>query len=160
MNPFPNHSEVLVSSLSKKEVEGRLEKETQDVNFLDFERRILKGFKFNGKVESDFFRLSLAINKPDSFLPLILGKIEQTPKGCILFLKYRLFPSSTFFLGFWTVVTIALSVFFGLSEKPIYAGFSLFACFGNYYFAWNYFKMKIKISQQIFHRILNLDNKD
>jgi len=161
MNPFPNHSEVLVSALSKKEVEQRLEKVTLDVNFLDYEQRLQKGFQFNGKVEKESFRLSLAINKPDSFLPLILGKIEATPKGCILFLRYRLFPSSTFFLGFWTVVTLGLAAFFGLvSQNPVYAGISLLAAIGNYYFAWSYFKRKIKISQEIFHEMLNLDRKD
>jgi len=158
MNPFPNHSEVLVSPLKKKEVEMRLEKVTQDINFLDYEQRIQKGFKFNGKVEKDSFSLSLVIDRPDSFLPLILGSIEETPKGCILFLRYRLFPSSTFFLGFWTVVTLALAAFFGFaSQKPVYAGISILACIGNYYFAWNYFKRKIKISQQIFHGMLNID---
>jgi hypothetical protein len=160
MNPFPYHSEVLVSALSTMEVERRLEKVTQDVNFLDYEQRIRKGFKFNGRVDEGSFRLSLAIDKPDSFLPLILGNIEETPKGCILFLRYRLFPSSSFFLGFWTVVTLVLTVFFGLSHKPIYAGFCFLACIGNYSFAWNYFKRKIKISQEIFHRILNVDQQD
>lgn len=161
MNPFPNHSEVLVSALSKKEVEQRLEKVTLDVNFLDYEQRLQKGFQFNGKVEKESFRLSLAINKPDSFLPLILGKIEDTPKGCILFLRYRLFPSSTFFLGFWTVVTLGLALVFGLvSQKPVYAGISLLVAIGNYFFAWSYFKRKIKISQEIFHEMLNLDRKD
>ncbi|MCR9014262.1 hypothetical protein [Aquiflexum gelatinilyticum] len=161
MNPFPNHSEVLVSALSKKEVEQRLEKVTLDVNFLDYEERLQKGFQFNGKVEKESFRLSLVVNKPDSFLPLILGKIEATPKGCILFLQYRLFPSSAFFLGFWTVVTLTLAVFFGfVTQKPIYAGLSILACIGNYYFAWIYFKRKIKLSKGIFHEILNLKVMD
>ena len=155
MNPFPNHSEVLVSALSKNEVEGRLSAVTKDINFLDYEERLQKGFQFNGKVEKESFRLSLVVDKPDSFLPLILGKIEATPKGCILFLQYRLFPSSAFFLGFWTVITLTLAVFFGfVSQKPIYAGLSILACIGNYYFAWIYFKRKIKISQQVFHQIL------
>lgn len=161
MNPFPNHSEVLVSSLSIKEVEGRLEKVTLDINFLDYEQRLQKGFKFNGKVEKGSFRLSLAIDKPDSFIPLILGKIEATPRGSILFLRYRLFPSSTFFLGFWTIVTLAMAVFFEfVSQNPIYAGISLLVAGGNYFFAWSYFKRKIKISQEIFHEMLNLDRKD
>lgn len=156
MNPFPNHSEVLVSALSKKEVEQRLERVTLDVNFLDYEQRLQKGLKFNGKIGSGSFRLSLAIDKPDSFLPMITGNIEETPKGCILFLRYRLFPSSSFFLVFWTVVTLTLAVFFVFSQNPVYASFSLIACFANYYFAWNFFKRKIKISQEIFHRILNI----
>ncbi|MCL6260077.1 hypothetical protein M3O96_13330 [Aquiflexum sp. TKW24L] len=161
MNPFPNHSEVLVSALSKKEVEVRLKKVTHDINFLDYEQRLQKGFKFNGQVGKDAFRLSLAIDNPDSFLPLILGKIEGTPKGCILFLQYKLFPSSTFFLGFWTVVTLALTVFFGfISHKPAYAAFCFLACVGNYLFVWNYFKRKISISKGIFHEILNLNLKD
>jgi hypothetical protein len=161
MNPFPNHSEVLVSALSQKEVEFRLTKVTQDINFLDYDQRLQKDFKFNGQVDKDSFRLSLAIDNPDSFLPLILGRIEGTPKGCILFLQYKLFPGSKFFMGFWTIVTMVLTIFFGfISQMPIYAVFCFLACVGNYLFAWSYFKRKIIVSKGIFHEILNLQVMD
>jgi hypothetical protein len=112
-------------------------------------------------LEEDSFSISLVIDKGDSFLPLIKGKFETTPKGCILFLKYSLFPSSVFFLAFWTIVTLLLTLFFGLVAKNLwYALISFFLGFGNYFFAWVYFKRKIKVSQAIFHELLNFSEED
>ena len=158
---FPNHTEVFVSAFSKKEVVDRLGKVTKNVNFLDFEARKAKGHKFNGTLEEDRFSVSLVIDRGDSFLPLIKGKFENTPKGCILFLKYSLFPSSVFFLAFWSIVTILLTIFFGLVAKNLwYALISFLLGLGNYLFSWAYFKRKIRISQGIFYELLNFSEED
>lgn len=158
---FPNHTEILVSAFSKKEVVDRLGKVTKNVNFLDYEARIAKGYKFNGILEEDRFSVSLIIDKGDSFLPLIKGKFETTPKGCILFLKYSLFPSSVFFLAFWTIVTILLTLFFGLVAKNLwYALITFLLGLGNYLFAWSYFKRKTRISQGIFYKLLNFPEEN
>jgi len=153
---FPSSSEVLVSSLSKKEVLARLDRVTRNVNFLDIESRKANGFKFNGQIFEDRFRISLFIDKADSFLPLIKGKIESTPSGSILFLEYSLFPGSVFFLGFWTAVSVLLGMVFGfLVGKPVFALVSIALGIGNYWFTWSHFKRKIKISQGIFLSLLN-----
>ena len=110
----------------------------------------------NGTLEKDRFRISLMIKKADSFLPLIKGKLDSTPSGSILFLEYSLFPGSVFFLGFWTAVSVLLGLVFGfLVEKPVFALVSFVVGIGNYWFAWNHFKRKIKISQEIFLGLLN-----
>lgn len=152
---FPKHSEVLVSALKKAEVLQKLDLVTRDPNFLDYESRKENGFKFNGKIGKDSFRISLVITKADSFLPLIKGKLEDTPTGSILFLEYSLFPGSVFFLGFWSLVTLMLFFFFGfIGEKPGFALISLFLGIGNYAFVSNHFKRKIKTSQEIFYQLL------
>jgi hypothetical protein len=154
---FPNHSEVLVSSWTKEEVMERVDLVTRDANFLEYELEKNKGYQFNGTLGRDSFRLSLVITKADSFLPLIKGKLESTPKGCILFLRYSLFPGSVFFLGFWSVMTVILAIFFAMvAGNFLFSGISLAVGIGNYLFAWNHFKRKIKISQEIFHELLNL----
>lgn len=153
---FPSQSEVLVSSLSKEVVLANLQEVTKQVNYLDYDLKQDQEFQFNGKIEKDQFHISLLIQKADSFLPLIKGKIEDTPMGCILFLTYRLFPSSTFFLGFWSLVTLGLTLFFGLvQQQTVYAILSLSFGIFNYLFAWLHFKRKIKISQDIFHQLLD-----
>lgn len=154
--PFlPSQSEILVSSLPKEALLGRIQQVTRNVNFLDIEARKSNGFQFNGMVHADGFRVSLVIEKADSFLPLIKGNVEESPHGSILFLEYSLFPGSVFFLVFWTLVTVGLFFFFGLmAEKPLYALISLAIGFGNYLFAWSYFKKKTKASQKIFHELL------
>lgn len=152
---FPHQSEVLVSPQSKIEVMNNLGKVTKNMNFLAYDALKENTHLFNGTILENSFSLSLVIDRADSFLPLIKGKIEDTPMGSILFLSYSLFPSSAFFLGFWTVISLLLCLFFGLiTGNYIYA----VICFGfallNYGFAWAHFKRKIKISQQVFHQIL------
>lgn len=160
--PFlPSHSEILVTVFSRKEVVERLGKATKNVNFLDYEARNANGFKFNGILTEEGFNVSLFVNKGDSFLPLINGKFEATPKGCILFLKYSLFPSSVFFLAFWSIVTVLLTIFFGLIVKNLqYALITFSLGLGNYLFAWSYFKRKIKVSRTIFHELLNFTEEE
>lgn len=153
---FPNHSEVLVSTINKEEILNRLKLITKSANFLDFDTEKNDGHLFNGNLEKDRFRISLMIKKADSFLPLIKGNIESTPSGSILFLEYSLFPGSVFFLGFWSTVSILLGMVFGfLVDKPLLALISVTLGIGNYWFAWSHFKRKIKISQEIFLGILN-----
>jgi hypothetical protein len=157
MSFFPKHSEVLVSPLKKEELLQKLDLVTKDPNFLDYEARNENSHQFNGTLGKQGFRISLVITKADSFLPLIKGKLEETPTGSILFLEYSLFPGSVFFLGFWSFVTILLFFFFGfMVEKAGFALISLGVGVGNYIFAWSHFKRKIKISQQIFLELLNL----
>lgn len=151
---FPNHSEVLVSTLKKEEILKRLDLVTESANFLDYKSNL--GHLFNGNLEKDRFRISLVIDKADSFLPLIKGNMESTPSGSILFLNYSLFPGSAFFLGLWTMLTVLLAlIFVVLVDKPYLALISIGFGIGNYWFAWFNFKRKIKISQEIFLGLLN-----
>jgi len=65
---------------------------------------------FNGIVKPTSFRISKIVKQPDNFLPLIIGKIEPTSNGSILFLKYQLFFSSLFFISFWSVITLLITI--------------------------------------------------
>lgn len=156
MSFFPNHSEVLVSTLKNEEILKRLDLVTKNANFLDYKAEKNPVQLFNGSIEKNSFRISLVINRADSFLPLIKGEMESTPSGSILFLEYRLFPGSAFFLGFWTMVTVILALIFVLMVGKFYlAIISIAVGIGNYWFAWSHFKRKIKISQDIFFGLLN-----
>lgn len=158
---FPTQSEILVSSLSVIEVLSNLDKVTKDANFLAYDRNEDKGFLFNGNIKRNTFSISLVIYKADSFLPLIKGKIESTPMGSILFLSYSLFPSSAFFLGFWTIVTLCLALFFGfIASQYLYALISIAVGILNYSFAWTHFNRKIKSSQKIFHELLETNRTE
>jgi len=156
MSFFPNHSEVLVSTLKKEEILKRLNLVTKSANFLDYIADSNSVQVFNGSLEKNSFRISLVINRADSFLPLIKGEIESTPSGSILFLEYSLFPGSVFFLGFWTLLTIILALIFVLLvSNPYLAILSITLGIANYWFARSHFKRKIKISQGIFLELLN-----
>lgn len=152
---FPHQSEILVSPQTKTEVMRNLGKVTKSMNFLAYDALKQNTHLFNGTIKENSFSISLVIDRADSFLPLIKGKIEDTPMGSILFLSYSLFPSSAFFLGFWTVVSLLLCLFFGLnSEKYVYSALSFGFALFNYGFAWAHFRRKIKLSQAVFHEIL------
>jgi hypothetical protein len=59
------------------------------------------------------------ITHPDNFLPLIVGKIEATSKGSILFITYRMFPSTLFYLSFLCLMLLLASLFFSGSRKKL-----------------------------------------
>lgn len=161
MDIFPHHSEILVSSFSCEEVVRKIAAVTKKIDYLDYREYSVKSYQFNGKIDKSRFRLSLVIRRADSFLPLIRGKIEPTKTGCILFLKYTLFPSSIFFLAFWSVITLFMAIFFFFYENQwIYAAACLMAGIGNFAFSWFYFKSKLKQSQLIFHQMLDLQEKN
>ena len=160
MNLLPQHTEVLVSSLSCKEVVKRLDAVTKDITALDVQDFSPKKI-FSGRVNTDSFHLSLEMDSADSFLPLIHGKIETTQSGCILFLSYKLFPGSAFFLHFWMLVTALLGLFFLVVEQdPLYALLSFAVGLGNLAFGWAHFNRKLRKSQKVFHEMLSLQRKD
>ena len=161
MNIFPHHSAILVSSFSCEEVVRKIAAVTKRVDYLDYREYAVKSYQFNGKIDESRFRLSLVIRRADSFLPLIRGKIEPTKTGCILFLKYTLFPSSVFFLAFWSLITLFMAIFFFFyGNQWVYAAACLTAGVGNFAFSWFYFKSKLKQSQSIFHQMLDLQEKN
>jgi len=153
---LPHYTEVLVSSMTCEEVITRLDGVTKDVDYLAHPLQD-RGQLFNGKVYDQSFHLSLVVRRADSFLPLIKGEIESTHSGCIIFLDYRLFPGSVFFLIFWSIITLAMGMFFFFVEQePWFAMASLAIGIGNVWFAWSHFKRKVKQSQKIFHQMLSL----
>jgi hypothetical protein len=159
---LPEFSEILVSQLDSRQILERISSVTAQEDNVEYAvPQSDSSFLFNGKVKTDSFYISEKVSKADSFLPLITGKIEPTPKGAILFLDYRFFPSTLFFLGFWSVITALLTVFFLLVQQNwVYAlvSFSLGAL--NYFFAKNHFRRKVKRSQYILHQMLETQLKD
>jgi len=161
VNIFPNHSEVLVSPFTSEEVASKIAAVTRKVNYMDLRDFAKNSHQFNGQVDQNRFRLSLAIQRADTFLPLIKGNIASTKSGCIIFLHYSLFPSSVFLLAFWSLIALLMALFFIFYDRQwIYA----FACLAtgifNYGFSWTYFRSKLKKSQMIFHQMLSLQEKE
>ena len=158
---MPYDSETLVSALSKEEVLGHLNRVTKEVNYLDQRTQGKGEIIFNGIVGSKGFRISKVINRADTFLPLILGRIEATPRGSIIFIDYRLFPGALFFLGFWSIILIAFTVLYSL-VIPNY-GYAII-CFTlalvNYVIAIYFFNRQVKTSRNLFHKLINLQMKD
>lgn len=160
LSPF--YSEILVSPLPAEEVMKKVCRVTKEVNLQaipireDEEREL-----FNGSVNKDNFQLSLKTENADSFLPLIRGSVESTRKGSILFIQYSFFPSTVFFLGFWIVASFFMMVFFlTLQQDWKLAALSLVVGGGNYWFSSLHFRRKVRKSQHVLHRMLDLQPND
>ncbi len=115
MQWWPGKSEVVVSNLPRHEVFRRLHLAVKPANFQSFQNRALEQesedvFLFNGKVSDTGFAISKMVQKPDNFLPLITGKVSHTSTGSLISIKYGLFPSVKFFLGFWFILMLLFSM--------------------------------------------------
>jgi len=153
MNWLPFGRETLVSALSKEEVLDRLAAVTRGTRAEGLpEIRPL----FNGLVETDGFRLSRVIEKGDSFLPLLLGKVEDTPRGSIIFARYQLFSTTRFFLWFWTLVLLSFSLFFFLvTNQFLQGGVCLFLSGVNYGLVVFFFHRQLLPSKKLFLEVIN-----
>jgi hypothetical protein len=161
LNLIPYHSETLVSALSKEEVLGNLMRVTREVNFLDTSTLLDEKIKFNGMIGRESFRISKAIKKGETFLPLVIGKVEGTPRGSIIFLQYRLFPSALFFLIFWTIILIGFSLFHVFAIPNLLNSIlCIFLAAVNYGLGLLFFHRQLKISRKIFHELIDFQMKD
>lgn len=161
MKLLPYHTETLVSALSKQEVLGHLIRVTAEVNYLDQRTRGNNKILFNGMVGQKGFRISKVVDKGDTFLPLVLGQVEETPRGSIIFLKYRLFPGAIFFLLFWSFILAAFTVyFFAFIHQFNYGAICLALGLANYGLAMYFFQRQVNASRKIFHQLINFQLKD
>ncbi len=161
MNLLPYDSETLVSALSKEEVLSHLNRVTREVNYLDPRTQVKGEVVFNGIVGQKGFRISKVVNRADTFLPLILGKVEATPRGSIIFINYRLFPGALFFLAFWTIILVAFTAFYTfLIPNYGYAAICFALSLVNYVIAMYFFNRQVKASRKVFHQLINFQMKD
>ena len=161
MNFLPFHSETIVSALSKEEVLGHLIRVTKEVNFLDARTQQDSKILFNGMIGQEGFRISKSIRKGDAFLPLIIGEVEPTPRGSIIFIRYRLFPGTVFFMAFWSIILIAFMAFyFGVLRNIEKGSICLGLAMLNYALGVFFFHRQVKASREVFHELINFQMKD
>lgn len=158
---MPYDSETLVSSHPKEEVLYYLNRVTREVNYLDKRSQEKSEAVFNGIVGQNGFRISKVVDRSDTFLPLLLGKIEDTPRGSIIFIDYKLFPGALFFLIFWTVVLSVFTVLYAfVIPNYTYAIICGGLGFINYFLAIYFFNRQVKSSRKLFHQLINFQMKD
>ena len=161
MNLFLFHSETLVSALTKEEVLGHLIRVTREVNFLDARTQLDSKIWFNGMIGQDRFRISKAVRRGDSFLPLMKGEVESTPRGCIIFVRYSLFPTTVLFLSFWSVVLLSFAAYYFVGLQNIsYGSICVGLAVLNYILGILFFQRQVKASRELFHELINFEMKD
>jgi hypothetical protein len=161
---LPFRSETLVSPLSKEVVQSKLARVTRPT--------LEKGHKggidvrlgqslFNGQVGEGTFSISRVLRKGDTFLPLLSGRVEATPRGSLIFLRYSMFPSARLFLLFWTLILLALAMAYSMGLQQVGKGLVCFALSGlNYGLALFFFHRQVRRSRELFLEVIHIQEKD
>lgn len=151
---LPRSTETWVVAFSIHEVEERLARAT--TSKLLIQNKIHdKAVKFTGHIQQGRFRISRKVTRPNSFLPLVIGTIDPTSSGCILFLKYKLFPSTRMYLLFWLSFAMLMGTILSYQYKDIVlmAGIVLImACILGV--AWANFNIQLRLTRSELQNVL------
>lgn len=112
--------------------------------------------KFIGWIEGEKFRISKKLARPDNFSPVLKGTIEESSKGIIIVVKYRLMFSTKLFLLFWSIILLFLSIFFILQyDAFLYGVIAMATGVINYLIVYVNFKKQVRISHDLFINMLD-----
>lgn len=114
-----------------------------------------ENFSFNGWVREKRFRIALRVFRVNHFLPLVIGQIEPTASGNILFVDYKLFPATRVLLTLWTILLIFGSVAGAYQSKNVLyllGGLGLIVLI--HAVAWSNFNLQLKLTRDALHRII------
>jgi len=149
---LPTENETIVLPWSGSDVYRRMQVSTSQKTFLQPNEAELL---FNGWVLPYRFRVSLRYRRPGYFQPLVTGKIEVSTTGCILFLRYRLFPMTRTLMQLWSVLIVLGTAVTGYSYRssmPLLAGLVLFAAM--HLIARSNFKLHLGPTREAIHRVV------
>ncbi|TRX50412.1 hypothetical protein FNH22_25560 [Fulvivirga sp. M361] len=150
---FPRKRETVVLPITTDEVLIKLARVTRAVSLLT--KKEGPQHLFNGTITNAQFTLSLRIDYPNNYIPLIKGRFEDSSRGCILFLSYDLFFSSLLFLVFWSVLSVLISLFlFFYAQESTYAFIALSGGLANYVVTLMNFKKQFFQSKQLLLDVL------
>jgi hypothetical protein len=151
INFFPFNNETLVVAREWPDVLDRLSNATMSLN----SNQIKPTAVFYGWIKADRFRFSLKTRRPNSFVPLIIGTIEPTSTGCILFLEYRFFPVTRMYLIFWSLFIILAGIVIAHQYHKIYMSIlALVLALLINWIAWANFNLQKDLSRKALLKIL------
>ncbi|AHM60636.1 hypothetical protein D770_11895 [Flammeovirgaceae bacterium 311] len=156
MQLFPYKQETFVLPYTADEALKRMRVHTRPISGeYEFSTNEEKRFLFNGVVKKGIFRISRRVQKPENFLPLLLGRLETTSVGSLLFVSYRLFFATAMFLIFWSVVCLLLTLFFLIYHQAwLYAGIAFGTGCVQYIIAIKNFSFQVNRSRQELEKVL------
>lgn len=160
MRLLPLYQKTIVLPINEQETAWRLEQVIRPlIKDVEYAEEAEASFLFNGWIKENQFRISRKIRHPETFLPIIIGRIEGTSVGSILFIQYRLFFSAAMFLIFWTIVCLLMSLFFLiLHQEYIYAAVAFGLGLSNYIIATKNFHIQVRDSQKTLNEALKFEN--
>lgn len=151
---LPSKVESYQTSHSLEEVSDRLAYVTTDKLLL--QNQEADRFLFTGWVKSDHFRISLKIKRPNSFLPIARGLVEPSSGGCMVLVRYELFPSTKMFLTFWCMFALLVGLYVTFQYKQwIYAASTLLFLIVILWVAWSNFKIQLTETRDTLTKVLS-----
>lgn len=155
MTLIPHKNETLVLPITCEQVISRLSLLTQPASLTELSGD--EEIRFNGFVGTTNFQISRKLSYPQNYLPLIKGRIETSSRGCIIFLKYRLFFGSLMFFTFWTIMTILIGLFLiFFTAEYVYAVISFASGAINFLVTVMNFNKQVSISKRVFCEVLKI----
>ena len=160
MNILPGHTEIIVSALQPHEITETLKKAVEPEPRNRIYHRFSDQFPFTGAVLPGEFRIIPFNEGSDYFVPRIIGRIEPSGNGSMIFMEFRMAKLTRLTLIFFIVVSILILVFFLLYRHRVYIGVTAFiAGIINYVLALRNFKASSKRVKGKILWLLNLRKK-
>ena len=108
-----------------------------------------------GWIKDDRFQLILRQRRPNSFMPMVEGRVDPTSTGCLIFLRYKLMPITRMYLVLWTIIALGSGLFLAI----FYARFLIsLASLGTvmliHGIAWANFKIHHKPLRDVIFKVL------
>lgn len=155
---LPQSSRTLVTILTPDEVYQRLRDATTR-QLLMQNKVVTQRVAFVGAVLPDQFSISLKVSRPNSFLPLIKGRLEPTQSGCLIFMKAFLFPSTRTYLIFWLLfVLVAGAIVTRQYESFLVLAVPLILDLAILWISWANFKMQLRLTMRALDDVLDDQN--
>jgi hypothetical protein len=150
---LPNHYETFVLTQSSLETIQKIHKvTTSKVLLLNQEGA---QYQFSGWVRENGFRISLKISRPNNYIPLVIGRIETTSSGCLVFATYKLFPVTKMFLIFWSLfITMAGVLTSYQYQSLVYLAVAFLILLTVHWITWSNFKIQLKLTRQTLLEVL------
>ena len=108
-----------------------------------------------GWVKEDRFQLIIRQRRPNSFMPMVEGRVDRTSTGCIIFLQYKLMAITRMYLLLWTVIAFISGMFLTVYYQQVLLGLG---CVGIivliYAIAWANFRIHRRPLREIIHKVL------
>lgn len=150
---LPHFQETVISTQPSEFVISKIDAATSTKLLLQNQND--PTYFFIGWVREGRFRISLKINRPNNYLPLVIGNIEPTSNGCIVFLSYRLFPTTKMFLVFWDLFVLIVSIIAVYQYQTfLYGVLGVLLVVFIQWVAWSNFNLQLKRTRELLINIL------
>lgn len=155
---LPKSSRTLVTILKPQEVFQRLRDATTRQVLMQ-NKVSLRDVVFVGSVQPDRFNISLKVRRPNSFLPVIRGRLEPTQSGCLIFMNAFLFTSTRTYLIFWLLFVLVAGLIVSRQyASPYMLAAPLLLDLIILWISWANFKMQLRITMRALDNVLNDQN--